>query len=62
MCRRSRLVIMGTVQRSPVHTAFNLIPTLSAMENITLPMDLAGVKPDEAWPEQIIAPTTASLA
>ncbi len=32
-----------------VFQAFNLIPTLSAIENITLPMDLAGVRPDREW-------------
>ncbi|WP_327358170.1 ABC transporter ATP-binding protein [Streptomyces sp. NBC_01304] len=34
--------------------AFNLLPTLSAAENITLPMDIAGRKPDQAWLEQVI--------
>jgi putative ABC transport system ATP-binding protein len=37
-----------------VFQAFNLIPTLSAAENITLPMDLAGRKPDTAWLNQVI--------
>jgi putative ABC transport system ATP-binding protein len=37
-----------------VFQAFNLIPTLTAMENITLPMDLAGKKPDQAWVDQVI--------
>jgi len=32
-----------------VFQAFNLIPTLSAAENVTLPMDLAGRKPDADW-------------
>ena len=32
-----------------VFQAFNLVPTLSAIENITLPMDLAGRKPDKEW-------------
>ncbi|MDG4863256.1 ABC transporter ATP-binding protein [Streptomyces sp. T-3] len=34
--------------------AFNLLPTLSAAENITLPMDIAGRKPDQEWLEQVI--------
>ncbi|WP_406002173.1 ABC transporter ATP-binding protein [Streptomyces sp. NBC_00829] len=34
--------------------AFNLLPTLTAAENITLPMDIAGRKPDRAWVEQVI--------
>jgi putative ABC transport system ATP-binding protein len=37
-----------------VFQAFNLVPTLSALENITLPMSLAGRKPDQAWLDQVI--------
>jgi putative ABC transport system ATP-binding protein len=37
-----------------VFQAFNLIPTLSAIENITLPMDLAGRKPDKAWLDSVV--------
>jgi len=37
-----------------VFQAFNLVPTLSALENITLPMDLAGISPDQAWIDQVI--------
>ena len=32
-----------------IFQAFNLVPTLTAIENITLPMDLAGRKHDRAW-------------
>jgi putative ABC transport system ATP-binding protein len=32
-----------------VFQAFNLVPTLTARENITLPMDIAGVAPDADW-------------
>jgi putative ABC transport system ATP-binding protein len=38
-----------------VFQSFNLVPTLSALENITLPMSLANTKPDEAWLAQVIA-------
>ncbi|WP_217143240.1 ABC transporter ATP-binding protein [Streptomyces sp. AC627_RSS907] len=38
-----------------VFQAFNLLPTLSARENITLPMDIAGRQPDPAWLDRIIA-------
>ncbi|MEU9012469.1 ABC transporter ATP-binding protein [Streptomyces sp. NPDC048479] len=34
--------------------AFNLLPTLTAAENITLPMDIAGRKPDRQWVDQVI--------
>jgi putative ABC transport system ATP-binding protein len=37
-----------------IFQAFNLVPTLSARENITLPMDLAGRKPDKRWVEQVV--------
>jgi putative ABC transport system ATP-binding protein len=37
-----------------VFQSFNLIPTLSAIENMTLPMDLAGRKPDSAWLDSVI--------
>jgi putative ABC transport system ATP-binding protein len=38
-----------------VFQAFNLIPTLSAIENITLPMDLAGRKPGKAWVDTVVS-------
>jgi putative ABC transport system ATP-binding protein len=37
-----------------VFQAFNLIPTLSASENVTLPMALAGRKPDGEWLDTVI--------
>ncbi|WP_326622717.1 ABC transporter ATP-binding protein [Streptomyces decoyicus] len=37
-----------------VFQAFNLLPTLNAVENITLPMDIAGRKPDQEWLELIV--------
>ena len=37
-----------------IFQAFNLVPTLSAIENITLPMDLAGKTPDQGWVDQVI--------
>ncbi len=38
-----------------VFQAFNLIPTLSAAENITLPIALAGRKPDREWVDHVVA-------
>jgi putative ABC transport system ATP-binding protein len=37
-----------------VFQSFNLVPTLTALENITLPMDIAGKKPDDAWLNSVI--------
>ena len=36
-----------------VFQAFNLIPTLTARENILLPLSLGGKKPDRAWMEEL---------
>ena len=38
-----------------IFQAFNLVPTLTAAENIELPMRLAGRKPDRAWLDLVIA-------
>ena len=37
-----------------VFQAFNLVPTLTALENITLPMTLAGTEPDPDWVATVI--------
>lgn len=37
-----------------VFQAFNLIPTLTASENILLPLNLAGHKPDQQWLDTVI--------
>jgi putative ABC transport system ATP-binding protein len=38
-----------------VFQSFNLIPTLTAAENITLPLDLAGRKPDQDWVDHAVS-------
>ncbi|MEV6069482.1 ABC transporter ATP-binding protein [Nocardia sp. NPDC052001] len=37
-----------------VFQAFNLVPTLTALENITLPLDIAGRKPDAEWLSTVV--------
>jgi len=37
-----------------VFQSFNLVPTLNARENITLPMDIAGRNPDPDWLAHVI--------
>jgi putative ABC transport system ATP-binding protein len=34
---------------------FNLLPMLSAEENVVLPLSIAGEKPDKAWLEQLVS-------
>jgi len=38
-----------------VFQAFNLLPVLTAAENMTLPMQLAGSRPDQAWMDDVVA-------
>ena len=37
-----------------VFQAFNLLPTLTAYENITLPMAIAGRRPDQDWIDAVV--------
>ena len=43
-----RLVACKALERA------NLIPTLNAIENITLPIDLANAKADQAWVDRVV--------
>jgi putative ABC transport system ATP-binding protein len=38
-----------------VFQSFNLVPTLTARENILLPLAIAGRKPDQVWYDSVIA-------
>jgi putative ABC transport system ATP-binding protein len=37
-----------------VFQSFNLVPTLTALENITLPIDIAGRSPEQPWLDMVI--------
>ncbi len=37
-----------------IFQAFNLVPTLTALENIRLPLDIAGREPEGDWMDQVI--------
>jgi putative ABC transport system ATP-binding protein len=37
-----------------VFQAFNLLPSLTAAQNVTLPLRLAGLRPDPAWLRQVL--------
>jgi putative ABC transport system ATP-binding protein len=49
-----RLTLLRRDHVGFVFQAFNLLPTLTALENITLPMDIAGRKPDQQWLDQVV--------
>jgi putative ABC transport system ATP-binding protein len=38
-----------------IFQAFNLVPTLTAHENITLPLDIAGAKVDQEWFDTVVS-------
>ena len=37
-----------------IFQSFNLMPTLTALENVTLPLDLAGRKADQVWLDKVV--------
>jgi len=37
-----------------IFQTFNLVPTLNALENLTLPLDLAGKKVDQQWLDSVV--------
>ena len=55
-----RLTLLRRDNVGFIFQAFNLVPTLTALENITLPSALAGRKPDAAWLDSVVA--TVGLA
>lgn len=48
------LTLLRRTQVGFVFQAFNLIPTLDAAENITLPVDIAGREVDRAWFDTVV--------
>jgi putative ABC transport system ATP-binding protein len=49
------LTLVRREQVGFVFQSFNLLPTLNALENITLPLDLAGTKPDRDWLDTVVS-------
>ena len=52
--RRRRLTRLRRDRLGFVFQAFNLVPVLTAEENIMLPLTLAGRKPDPEWYDTLI--------
>src|SRR5919107_942120 len=48
------LTVLRRTKVGFVFQAYNLVPTLNALENITLPLDLAGRKPDQGWFDTVV--------
>ena len=53
-CSDKQLTLLRREQVGFVFQSFNLIPTLNALENITLPLDIAGRSVDPAWLDRIV--------
>lgn len=50
----NRLTRLRREQVGFVFQAFNLLPTLDARDNVLLPLQLAGRKPDRAWFDEVV--------
>jgi putative ABC transport system ATP-binding protein len=50
----NQLTILRRDRVGFIFQAYNLVPTLTAIENITLPMVLAGRKGDKAWIDRVV--------
>jgi putative ABC transport system ATP-binding protein len=54
MLSEKQLTLLRREKVGFVFQAYNLVPTLTAEENITLPLDIAGEKPDVAWFDTVV--------
>ena len=50
-----RLTLLRRDRVGFIFQAYNLVPTLTARENITLPLSLAGRKVDQGWLDHVVA-------
>jgi putative ABC transport system ATP-binding protein len=48
------LTILRRTKVGFIFQAFNLVPTLTAAENITLPLDIAGTEVDRSWFHRVV--------
>ena len=49
------LTVLRRTKVGFIFQAYNLVPTLNARENITLPLDLAGHDPDQGWLDTVVS-------
>src|SRR5438046_4687074 len=50
-----RLTLLRREKVGFIFQSYNLVPTLTAGENITLPLDIAGRKPEAAWLDTVVS-------
>jgi len=50
----TKLTLLRRERLGFIFQSFNLLPTLTALENITLPLSIAGRKPDRQWLDTVI--------
>ena len=55
-----RLTVLRRERVGFVFQAFNLMPALTVAQNITLPLRLAGRRPDRAWMREVVERTGLS--
>ncbi|MET0628705.1 MAG: ABC transporter ATP-binding protein [Acidimicrobiia bacterium] len=53
-CNDKQLTLIRRDKIGFVFQSYNLVPTLNALENMTLPMSLAGTKPDQKWLDTVV--------
>jgi putative ABC transport system ATP-binding protein len=53
--RDDQLTVLRRERVGFVFQSFNLLPVLTALDNIVLPMQLAGRRPDRAWLDAVVA-------
>jgi ABC-type ATPase involved in cell division len=56
------LTLLRREQVGFVFQSYNLVPTLNALENITLPMDLSGVRAEREWLDAVITMVRLAIA
>jgi putative ABC transport system ATP-binding protein len=54
------LTLMRRKRLGFIFQSFNLVPTLTASENIELPLELGGQKPDKSWMQRVVETLTLS--
>ena len=52
--KENALTLLRRTKVGFIFQSFNLVPTLTALENIALPLNIAGSRPDQEWLDQVV--------